>query len=88
MLPLGISALNPCDSFYIVPAVKDIKDSFLDTDDSIAAIGLRIPLIIAFLEGGKMGLEDALNEVVPPWDISCSLMLHILLKRSGGHSYA
>ena len=67
MLALRIGALNPCDSFCIVPAIENIQDSFLDTDDSERAVGFGVPLLVAFLKVGKMRLEDALDNIWAAW---------------------
>jgi len=64
-----IGALDACDAFRIVTAIQNIPNGLLDTNDAVAAVRLGIPLLIAFLEGRKICLENALDEVVAPRNI-------------------
>ena len=70
MPAVQIGALDTGDAFCIVSAIKDFQNGFLDADDAVAAVGCGILLLIAFLEGRKMGLEDTLDEVVAPRDVA------------------
>jgi len=83
-----IGALDTGYAFFVVAAVEDIKNRLLDTDNPEAAVQFCIPFLVTCLEGGKMHLQDALDEIPAPRDVDGCCVLHILLKPQKGQSYA
>jgi hypothetical protein len=74
-----VNAFDSCNSFGVVSAIKDMQHRLLDTDNPEAAVQFGVAFLVTCLEGGKMRLQDTLDEVPAPGDVDSCCVLHILL---------